>query len=402
MTLLLLILPPPPPPPPPDATITEPAVLAKRADPTAVWVSVDDEGQPARTITPSVTTEDGTTAIVDGAPHDITGSVFTWTSYGRVTTSTGDPPNPTATNKHTEGAFPLCENKDGDHKPLCYPTPSSTLFKDTIYYVTWDPDFFNETESTGRNGTSADLAISIRLDYLNRTTEKEAPDYSNTDDFKDVGFAKLDETKTVPASWGFYPLKIKSSYLKGPRPHNITLTLLVNHNGSEVINKTSDAIPLVLDAHRPPEDQPSHVDSRDLAIALPITVGSILFLVFGVFLWNRKTRRIELGNVMSRNRHGYTGRKTRRLFHRRDKAGVGAGAIRLQDNEPQSTPLYEYSDHAVPDTRRRPRRDSDLGSLVDSPVTPGFQDQNTVGNAGNAFRDELRRQDQQRRDERFH
>lgn len=119
----------------PAPTITEAPVLAKRADATALWVSVDDEGRPATTLTPSVTTgDDGSTGMADAAPHDLTASVFTSTYYGIVATSTGDPPNPTATNKHTEGAFSRCYNEDGDNKPLCYPKPSSTLYKDTIYY----------------------------------------------------------------------------------------------------------------------------------------------------------------------------------------------------------------------------------------------------------------------------
>ncbi|KAL6863090.1 hypothetical protein ACO1O0_003334 [Amphichorda felina] len=378
---------------PEGPTITAAPLLPRQASPTAPWVLVDDETRPAKTLTPSYTTkDDGSTELVDAAPHDITASVFTSTYYGKVTTSTGKPPNPSATNKHGEGAFARCFNQDGENRPLCNPEPSSTLYKDSVYYITWDPDFFNKTETRG-NGT---VEVAVRLDYLNRT--------KTDDDDEDNGgvvvekFVKLHETDRVPAEWGFLPLKINKKFIKGSSPHNITLTLMVADKGSSAINETSDAIPLFLEKRKVPEHESSHIEHEDLIIALPITVGVVLFLLIGIFLWNRKTRRIQIGNVMSRARHrvrrgrGYTGRKARKLFNR----DAEAGAIRLGDRS-QSPPLYEYSDHVVHDPPQRPRRDSDLGSLAGSPVTPTFQHQDTVGSSGNTFRDELRRQDELRK-----
>lgn len=247
--------------------------------------------------------------------------------------------------------------------------------------MTWDPDFYNQTDLPG-NSTRQ---VAVRLDYLNRTTDKSSPDYG--DDSK-AEFVKLDETDRVPAEWGFLPLKIKGSYLKGSEPHNITLTLMLGLQGSSDLNETSEAIPFVLDYHRPPGDEGHHVENRDLIIALPVTCGSIVILCVAVCLWNRKTRRIQLGNIMSRSRHGYTGRKARRMFTRGKKNDA---AIRLDEH--QSAPLYEYSDHAPP---QMPRRDSDLGSLAGSPITPTFRDQDPAG-GNNAFRDELRRQEEERR-----
>jgi hypothetical protein len=102
---------------------------------TDAWVSVDDEGRPAATLTPFLTTDhDGSTYLRDAAPHDLTATVYTFTSYGKVSTSTGDPPNPSATNKNKEGGFPVCKNMEGDYAPLCAPSPRSTLFMDSIYY----------------------------------------------------------------------------------------------------------------------------------------------------------------------------------------------------------------------------------------------------------------------------
>lgn len=108
--------------------------IEKRAAVTAPWVSVDDEGQPQETYTPSMTVEDGTTKIENGAPHDLTASVYTWTSYAKVHTTTGEPPNPTATGKNGQGAFARCYNMKGDNAPFCDPRPNSTLYvKDTYY-----------------------------------------------------------------------------------------------------------------------------------------------------------------------------------------------------------------------------------------------------------------------------
>lgn len=117
----------------PTAYLEERA-LEKRADQTAPWVTVDDEGQPAKTYTPHMETSGGTTKVVDAAPHDITASVYTFTSWEKITTSTGAPPNPTATGKNNEGAFARCYNTEGDWAPFCDPANNSTLLTGNTYY----------------------------------------------------------------------------------------------------------------------------------------------------------------------------------------------------------------------------------------------------------------------------
>lgn len=119
----------------PTAYVEERAAnIEKRAEQTAPWVTVDDEGQPAKTYTPSMETSDGTTKVIDAAPHDITASVYTWTTWEKVTTSTGAPPNPTATGKNNEGAFARCFNQKGDNAPFCDPIINSTLETGHTYY----------------------------------------------------------------------------------------------------------------------------------------------------------------------------------------------------------------------------------------------------------------------------
>ncbi|KAG5663737.1 hypothetical protein KAF25_006322 [Fusarium avenaceum] len=340
------------------------AGLEKRADKTAAWVSIDDDMQPATTYTPSYTTVDGTTSIVDAAPHDLTASVYTYTSWGKIHTSTGEPPNPRATGKNGEGVFSRCYNKDGDNAPFCAPYANSTLDVKKTYYVTWDPDFFNKTKSTD-NST---LMITPRLDIFNGSSGE----WEKYKDFTDAA---------VPAAWGYWPFDVKSDYVK--HSHNISLTLYSNSNNS--LEKTKSS---TLYLHLNSEDFPEKAHEKlpagqTLVIALPVVFGSLFLLIVGGYLWNRKTRHIGLGNISSRSRHGYTGRAKRRIFGARDNG------IQLDTSVP---PPGEYRD-----APQRARADSDaLGSLAGSPVDPNFPHQ---GNAGgrNAFRDEMRRQEEERR-----
>ncbi|RBR24989.1 uncharacterized protein FIESC28_02259 [Fusarium coffeatum] len=338
--------------------------LEKRADKTAAWVTVDDEQQPATTYTPSYTTIDGTTSIIDAAPHDLTASVYTYTSWGKIHTSTGEPPNPQATGKHGEGVFSRCYNKDGDNAPFCSPYANSTLDVSNTYFVTWDPDFFNKTKSTD-NST---LMITPRLDIFNSSSQK----WEKYKEFTE---------SSVPAAWGYWPFNAKSDYIK--KSHNISLTLYSNSNNSLEKTKSSTLFLYLQDENFPEKAHEKLPEGQTLIIALPVVFGSLLLLIIGGFLWNRKTRHIGLGNISGRARHGYTGRAKRRIFGARDNG------IQLDTSVP---PPGEYRD-----APQRARADSDgLGSLAGSPVDANFSQQ---GNGGgrNAFRDEMRRQEEERR-----
>ncbi|KAJ6443006.1 hypothetical protein O9K51_04185 [Purpureocillium lavendulum] len=382
------------PTPPPSSLDDNDAVLEKRESPSDrwgaadPWVVVDDEGQPSKTVTPSMTTVSGTPSAVDGAaPHDLTASVYTWTTWGQITTSTGEPPNPTATNSKTgEGAFSRCFNKDGPNAPFCRPAANSTLLTGRTYYITWDPDYYNSTGLLKPTGNSS-YEVALRLEYLNETSKE---------------MVLLDTFERVPAAWGFRAWNVDRSLLKGKRLNNVTMSLHASIKGSyEVSNKTL-AVPLAITDPDLDHTTPSPVPKGDtLVIALPVVFGTIALLVVGLCIWNRKTRRIDLGNIMSRSRrrHGYDGRRRRRdMFRRGGGAGAKDNGIQLDDG-PISPPPADYSDDLPPAGGRYHRRDSDaLGSLAGSPVDPSFERQGTTGGPGrNAFRDEVARQDRQRR-----
>lgn len=107
------------------------AELAPRADPTAPWVSVDDDGQPQTTFTPTSTVVDGTPSVVNGAPYDLTATVFTASSQGELTTFTSSVPPPTAVAQSGAGAFSRCSNSTGF---VCDPAEASVLYPGKTYY----------------------------------------------------------------------------------------------------------------------------------------------------------------------------------------------------------------------------------------------------------------------------
>ena len=232
--------------------------------------------------------------------------------------------------------------------------------------MTWDPDYFNTTHD------NTTMEVAVRLDWLNETSGE---------------LVKLEDFSRVPAKWGFWPFTIESKYLKEEH-HNITLTLLSNEKHSTAKN-TSTSLWLNVAKVQLPKNKPMTVPKgQTLTIALPTVFGAIIVLLVGGCLWNRKTRKIDLGNIMSRSRHGYSGRKTRRLFRGRKDNGI-------QLDTRGVNPSAEYRDEYT-DAPPRPRRDSDaLGSLAGSPIDPHFQQQGTTGGT-NAFRDELRRQELER------
>jgi hypothetical protein len=162
-----------------------------------------------------------------------------------------------------------------------------------------------------------------------------------------------------------------------------------------------------------------------LYIGLPTVLGFVAVVLIGTCWWNRKSRKIGIASVMGR-RGGYGVGKSRR-----QRMGLGGGkkkkaeqGIRLMERDVAATGGEVYRDHDVAPPKQKPRvnidtrlegnargesfdfdiprRDSDaLGSLAGSPTDERHTDglgrpvQAKRGN-GNAFRDELSRQERER------
>ena len=201
-------------------------------------------------------------------------------------------------------------------------------------------------------------------------------------------YVKLKDYDRVPAAWGFAQLKVTSSLLKGHKINNVTISLLSSLKGSGVKTE-STALPVALTQPGfPVNPAPKAPQGETLTIALPVALGTVFLLVVGLCIWNRKTRRIQLGNVMGRGQRGYTGRRARGRMMARKDPGIRLNAHPL-------SPARVAADHPdYTDEAPRPgvdRRDSDgLGSLAGSPVDETFQQQGSTGS--NAFRDEIERQ----------
>lgn len=125
---------------------------------------------------------------------------------------------------------------------------------------------------------------------------------------------------------------------------------------------------------------------QSLYIALPIVFAFILLCVVGGFLYNRKNRKIGLGNVMGR-RKGYGVGKSRS-----QRLGLGKkkeGGIQLREQELTADGQYRDARLDSPPPARgvdgHARADSDaLGNFPGSPTE----------DRTNVFRDEMRRQQQ--------
>ncbi|KAI0178979.1 hypothetical protein GGR52DRAFT_534316 [Hypoxylon sp. FL1284] len=337
------------------------------------WVTVDDEGKPS-TVTPVLSTISGTPTVVSGAPHDLTATVFTQTNYGKVSTSTGTAPTPTPTAAGGAGSFQVCHNKNGENAPWCIPTEGTPLYIGTTYYFTWDTSYF----------TAPNTSILVQGNYVDE----------KTGEITDQAF----QSPKWAASWGFWNYKVENTLTKFQSSKNITLqlaTLTATGNTSDIIKG-----PTVLIAKYPPyqPDTGKKIDKTALIIALPTVFGLIALVVIGTCIWNRKSRHIGLGNIMSRGRHGYGIGKSGRSRMGLSKQNKANERIQLMEREIEANGGEVYRD--VP---QRPRRDSDaLGSLAGTPTEDRRMDFHPPGSrnqreqpAGdrNIFRDEMRRQD---------
>ncbi|KAI0393750.1 hypothetical protein F5Y17DRAFT_431237 [Xylariaceae sp. FL0594] len=350
------------------------------------WVTVNADGEPA-TITPVLSTISGTPTIISGAPHDLTAEVFTYTSYGKVITTTSSAPlaTPTGTGDNQAGAFSRCHNLDGANAPWCLPKIDEPLYVGRRYYFTWDPEFFSATPNA---------TVRIVANYLNSTTGEPEP-----------GIAAF-ESSTLLASSGFWTQPITDEYLRHQGSKNLTIILTSSVKGKEQqalspIKVTTVPGPTANGRGKTP-------DAAALYIALPTVLGFIALCVLGTCLWNRHHRRIQLGgrSVMGRNYDVSGSSRFGLKKKKKNKNKMSANErIQLMEREIEAEGGAVYRDLPDP-AANRPRRDSDaLGSLAGTPTRDrrmDFDEFDVAGRtpapapSGNAFRDELRRQADER------
>ncbi|CAK7200816.1 hypothetical protein SEUCBS139899_003515 [Sporothrix eucalyptigena] len=384
--------------------------------PTNAWVSVGSDGV-AKTITPVLTTISGTPTVISAEP----------TTSG--TASSSVPPEATATSG--AGSFPVCNNVDGYLAPFCAPSNGSTLNPGVTYYITWDSTYFVSVPNT---------TVIITGNFFNQTTGAVT--------------TQAFSSNALAAGWSFYSWTVDKALVN----NNIRISLSYLASG----NSSTHVIgPVVTVANpQPYRQKPAEAPKgAALYIGLPCILGFIALMLIGTCIWNHRTRRIGVGNIMSRTRFGKLGELSMGRSRgygvgksRRQRVGAvnldSKDAIDLQNREaarraagngssagnndgyddfgmawsntdvsrepsspyadsPSDKPSHGSSpptltlsgDHwAAPE---RPRRDSDsLGSLAGTPTDERFDDhrprtargEQNNGSSGNAFRDELRRQ----------
>ncbi|KAI0466225.1 hypothetical protein F4859DRAFT_519248 [Xylaria cf. heliscus] len=338
------------------------------------WVTVNDDGQ-ASTVTPVLSTIDGTPTVISGAPHDVTATVFTYTSYGKVITSTGEAPGPTATGQ-SAGSFAVCDNMDGEFAPWCKPDGGTPLYVGTTYYFTWDPNYF-----TGPNTT-----VQVVGNLINKTSGEvrtESPAFMSG---------------PTRAGFGYVSIKMTDDILLHQGSQNISLSLVAV--GDKRQEKPGPQL-YVTTRPGPVADAKGKLPKgAALYIAFPTVFGFIIVCVAGTCLWNRHRRRIQLPGVMGRNYDVGKTSRSRFGLRKRAKAAKASERIQLMEREIQAEGGEVY--HDLPDPANRPRRDSDaLGSLAGTPTEDRRMEFGRTGVAdspttGNTFRDELRRQANER------
>lgn len=200
-----------------------------------------------------------------------------------------------------------------------------------------------------------------------------------------IGGAQAFQSIQIPNTQGFIAFTIDGAWLQSKTRNNLTL-FITSQSG------TSLSGPTIMIMDRPPayyQKPPASVPTgQALYIAIPSVFGFIVLCVCGGCIWNRKARKIGLGNVMGR-RKGYAVGKSRR---QRMGLSKKKGAIRLREQE--LTADGQYRDAPVAREMRAPehrRTDSEaLGSLVGTP--PEDKHPRT-----NYFQEEMKRQENARR-----
>ncbi|KAF2839555.1 hypothetical protein M501DRAFT_1010654 [Patellaria atrata CBS 101060] len=267
-------------------------------------------------------------------------------------------PTPRPTNAPLVSTDESIRCTDPNAKPFCQPTNNTEVYVGKIYYVTWNPAFFNDNST---------VAIALNFDNSSQT--------------------QAWQSREVPHSDGFATVKMEGKWLNGYTRFNLTFLAVQFEDGRDEV-ATWFTGPTVELRHEPPSHYPpppeNHIDPNDmgLKVGLPIGLGGLFLVMFGLLFGMRKTRTIGLGNIMSRNR-GYASGKSRR-----QRLGMGKkGAIRLQEREVSRE--HQYRDDLPSPPRGefgQPQggyaRDEDLGSLVGTPTEEGR----------NAFRAEIERQ----------
>ncbi|KAK4241560.1 hypothetical protein C8A03DRAFT_30284 [Achaetomium macrosporum] len=289
------------------SAVPKPTGLVARqgANPTDLWVTVDESGIP-KTITPVLTTISGTPTLLSAAPYDVTATVWTKHPYGDLTTSTG-PGQPKATNDKGAGAFAACRNTDGEFKPFCLPKNNDVYYPGSTHYVTWDPAFF----------TSSNTTIKVLGYYLSNDTDIPT---SGPPSGEEEAFS----SGNIAAGWGFYQWRLDKSLLtsQSAQAVNITLRIAALPRDGQAAQWLAGPTITLRYKPGPPPKKSKAPDTQALYVALPIVFGFAALMIGGTFFYTRQLRQIDVGAIVR------AAKNARRRNKRAAAAGRHVGASR--------------------------------------------------------------------------
>ena len=271
--------------------------------------------------------------------------------------SSGDPD--VATGTYTGTAVPTGTNipnsdlqmctedaaKAGPFPPLCEPLNGTTKYTGTTYFITWWTGYFD-------SGTR----VSAKLDLSGNVTQNA---WHSDDIDKNMGFAYLPVDDTM---------------LQGGDTSNLTFSLVANNPDDDeparIIPGPTITASKPVATHLPPSP-PNSINKLGLEVGIPVAIAVVALIIVGLWFTTRKHRVIGIGNVMGR-RKGYGVGKSRR--QRVGKHG-GVGVAETE------------FDPSMSSFRDEPREDIEMhGQYRDADTPRG------PGETGNAFRDEVSRQ----------
>lgn len=154
---------------------------------------------------------------------------------------------------------------------------------------------------------------------------------------KDLGDKRWQTKDKIPNRYGVYGWKPPKNVLHGREPTNVTLVLRTWYKDSDDEDaefKSNEYIgPTLLINNKmgPTLQGVTRPQNQELYIALPILTFVAVLLIGGTFCYNRSIRRIDVGNVMSRKRHGHGLRKSRTPIFARKRTSSDERAHMLGD-----------------------------------------------------------------------
>ncbi|CAK7228721.1 hypothetical protein SEUCBS140593_007007 [Sporothrix eucalyptigena] len=337
------------------------AVLEPRASTSATitsfpgpWVTIDTNGHVA-TVTP---VHSGSTTL-SAPPSVLTQhTAYILSLNGKATTTTASPPVASATGAGTAGAFMKCSGGQDavtdSQAPFCQPRQGTQLTPNLTYYVTWDPSGFTSNETLvleaefGGNGAAA---------------------------AGESGFA----TSALQAASGFYAWTIDSTFVSahGSGSSHVNVTFSLVYNQSTIPDPDSEirtvrlSGPSVLVTNNPQVPSKHHHHVSAVAIAVPVVVGAAVLVLLGFCVWSyRHHGHLPcIGGLVSRRTSSFSakGYGVRQSYGQRTGGSQNTGTYGPGFGDSRNGRTAFYENNASPPTR------------------------------GNAFRDELKRQESERR-----